>query len=73
MGKEVIIEPDTETDLLDGTLVLPVGSYPYLAVVVDNHLKIKHKQKYVYAVMDFQSMIMVKEDNGTNTDTCYTA
>ena len=48
-GVEKTLKPDTETDLLDGNLLLPVGTYPYLVVTVDNHLKIKHKQKYVLA------------------------
>ena len=48
-GADKILEPNTETDLLDGDLLLPVGTYPYLVVIVDNHLKIKHKQKYVLA------------------------
>ena len=33
-GKEVIIKPDEEVDLLDGNLLLPVGSYKYLTVIL---------------------------------------
>ena len=72
-GKEVIIEPNAEVDLLDGNLLLPVGSYQYLTVVTSNHIHIKHKQKYVYA--DASRAVMYGAgDNGTNsnTDTCYT-
>ena len=72
-GKEVIIEPGAEVDLLDGNLLLPVGSYQYLTVVTSNHIHIKHKQKYVYA--DASRAVMYGAgDNGTNsnTDTCYT-
>jgi len=48
-GTEKIIKPDTETDLLGGDLILPIGTYPYLVVMVNNHLHIKHKQKYILA------------------------
>jgi hypothetical protein len=48
-GVDKIIKPDTETDLLSGDLILPIGTYPYLVVMVNNHLNIKHKQKYVLA------------------------
>ena len=73
-GKDVIIQPGTDTDLIDQPLVLPVGSYPYLAVVVDNHLKIKHTQKYVYEnSSDRVPMHGFDEPgNATNKDTCYT-
>ena len=47
--KEVILEPGVDKDLIDGELVLPLGSYKYLVVIIDNHLKIKHEQKYVLA------------------------
>jgi hypothetical protein len=46
-GTDIIIKPNTETDLLDGSLVIPLGSYTYLVVMVDNHLNIRHKQKYL--------------------------
>ena len=72
-GKEIIIEPDKEVDLLEGDLLLPVGSYKYLTVVLSNHIHIKHKQKYVYE--DGSRAVMYGAgDNGTNsnTDLCYT-
>ena len=74
-GKDVIIQPNADTDLIDQPLVLPVGSYPYLAVVVDNHLKIKHTQKYVYEDTSQGRVPMHGYDetgNATNKDTCYT-
>jgi hypothetical protein len=73
-GKEVIIEPDAEVDLLDGDLLLPIGSYQFLTVVASNHIKIKHKQKYVY-VDGTRPEMHGKGDTGgslTDTDTCYT-
>ena len=73
-GKEIIIEPDAAVDLLDGDLLLPIGSYQFLTVVVSNHIKIKHKQKYVY-VDGTRPEMHGKGDTGgnlTDTDTCYT-
>ena len=72
-GKEVIIEPDKEVDLLEGNLLLPLGNYEYLTVILSNHLNIKTKQKYVYA--DGSRAVMYGSgDTGTNsnTDLCYT-
>ena len=72
-GKEIIIEPDKEVDLLEGDLLLPVGSYTYLTVVLSNHIHIKHKQKYVY-VDGTRAVMYGSGDSGTNEDTdlCYT-
>ena len=46
--KEVILQLGVDTNLLDGEdLVLPIGSYSYFTVVVNNHLNLKHKQQYL--------------------------
>ena len=71
-GKEVIIEPDKEVDLLDGNLLLPVGNYKYLTVILSNHLNIKTKQKYVYVDGSRAVMYGNGDDDNTNTDLCYT-
>ena len=73
-GKEVIIEPDEEVDLLDGNLLLPVGNYKYLTVILSNHLNIKTKQKYVYADGSRAVMYGSGDTGGanSNTDLCYT-
>lgn len=47
--KEVNLKPGVDVNLLDGEINLPLGSYTHLAIIIDNHLKIKHKQKYVLA------------------------
>jgi hypothetical protein len=72
-GKEIIIQPDAEVDLLEGDLLLPAGSYKYLTVVTSNHIHIKHKQKYVY-YNNARAVMYGAGDDGTNsnTDTCYT-
>ena len=46
-GKEIIIQPGTSDDLLDESLVLPIGIYPYAAVIVDNHIGLKHSESYI--------------------------
>jgi len=46
-GKTLIIEPGTKTNLLDGGLELPMGTYDYAALIVDNHIGIKHKETYL--------------------------
>jgi hypothetical protein len=73
-GKEIIIQPDAEVDLLEGDLLLPAGSYKYLTVVTSNHIQIKHKQKYVYADDSRPEMHGKGDTAGSleDTDTCYT-
>ena len=46
-GKEIIIQPGTSDDLLDKSLALPIGIYPYAAVIVDNHIGLKHSEIYI--------------------------
>jgi len=46
-GKEIIITPTGQEDLLEGDLVLPIGSYPFATVIVDNELKVKHHETFV--------------------------
>ena len=73
-GASKIITPNTDVDLLEGDLLLPTGSYPYMAVVVNNHLKIKHTQKYVYEGSNDRVPMHGFDEagNATNKDTCYT-
>ena len=73
-GKDVVIEPDAEVDLLEGDLLLPVGTYQFLTVVVSNHIDIKTTQKYVYADGSRPEMHGKGDTAGalTDTDTCYT-
>jgi len=49
-GKEVNIQPGGEVDLLDGeSLILPIGTYPYIYALLDNVIQIKHIQEYAAA------------------------
>ena len=48
-GKEVIIQPDAEVDLIDDELILPIGSYPFQFAILDNVVQIKHEQVFVAA------------------------
>ena len=50
--KEVILQPNVDTNLLDGEdLVLPIGSYTYFTVIVHNHLNIKHNSSIFYRMV----------------------
>ena len=71
-GKDIVIQPDSEVDLLEGDLLLPVGSYQYLTVITSNAINIKHKQKYVYADGTRPAMYGADDTSNTDTDTCYT-
>ena len=77
-GKEINIKPDIEVNLLEGDLRIPLGNYPFLITVVSNHLKIKHKQKYVYENAETHGRVPMHgrgdsfADNLSNTDLCYT-
>ena len=46
-GKDIVIEPGVATELLDGGLELEIGNYPFAAIVVSNHLGIKHYESFV--------------------------
>ena len=48
-GKEVNIRPDEEVNLLEGELILPLGSYRYMYTIIDNVINIKHTQTFVAA------------------------
>ena len=64
--REVILEPNVDTNLLAGEdLVLPVGSYSYFTVVVHNHLNIKHKQQYLLSNGDAADIFGNTSGNGS--------
>jgi hypothetical protein len=46
-GKEIIIQPGVSTDLIDNSIILPIGSYSYAAIIVDNHLGLKHTETFI--------------------------
>ena len=47
-GRDVIIQPNVKSDLFDGSSVaLPIGTFPYSVIVVDNELTIKHFETYI--------------------------
>ena len=73
-GKEIIIKKGIENnDLLQGVdLILPVGTYPYLAAVVNNHLHVKHIQEYVQENGDPAKMWGNGDTSAANRRYCYT-
>ena len=78
-GKDVIIQPDAEIDLLEGELLLPIGNYPYQFAILDNVVLIKHTQEFVTAPGAANFFIRGYKENGTtagNTNqgkVCYTS
>jgi hypothetical protein len=79
-GKEVIIQPDAEVDLLDGDLLLPLGNYPYQFAILDNVVQIKHEQVYVAApgaadfnVLGYNPTQNDKSDSEHMGKICYTS
>ena len=78
-GKELIIEPDKEVDLLDGgELLLPTGTYPFIYFLLDNVIQIKHIQEYADAgvggATNFKIQGYHSADNGSDGTGkwCYT-
>jgi hypothetical protein len=74
-GKIVeIVKGVDGNDLLNGSeLVIPTGEYPYFAIILSNHLHVKHKQNYVNNDGTTGAKMW---GNGDNSDaqrkTCYT-
>ena len=77
-GKEVNIQPGGEVDLLDGeTLILPIGTYPYIFALLDNVIQIKHIQEYAIASgagdFDIRGYHATKNDGSAGVGKfCYT-
>jgi len=79
-GKEVIVQPDAEVDLLEGELLLPIGNYPFQFAILDNVVQIKHEQVFVAAsgAGDFD-ILGYNPTNNDKSDTehmgkiCYTS
>ena len=79
-GKEVNIQPGGEIDLLEGDIVLPIGTYPFMYTIMDNIVNIKHTQKFVAAPGTATPVIHGynpdrddMEDPARRGDTCWTA
>jgi hypothetical protein len=71
-NKEIIITPDGEVNLLEGSISLPIGSYPYLAIILDSHIGLKHIQEFIN---DDGSDATISGYQPTGSDTgtvCYT-
>tara|TARA_B100001057_G_scaffold380401_1_gene386069 strand:+ start:566 stop:1747 length:1182 start_codon:yes stop_codon:yes gene_type:complete len=77
-GKEINIQPGGEVDLLDGeTLILPIGTYPYIYALLSNVIKIKHIQEYAVAPgagdFDIRGYHATKNDGSAGVGKfCYT-
>lgn len=47
--KEVELQPGLEVPILDGDILIPSGIYKYAAVILSNHIGIKHYEQFVDA------------------------
>jgi hypothetical protein len=79
-GKEVVIQPDAEVDLLEGELLLPLGNYPFQFAVLDNVVQIKHEQVFVAAsgagdfdILGYNPTNNDKSDTEHKGKICYTS
>ena len=78
-GKEVNIRPDEEVNLLEGELILPLGSYPFLYSILNNVVLIKHTQEFVAAQGAEDFDIRGYKEDATDADStnegkiCYTS
>lgn len=70
-GKDVTILPDEDADLLEGEIVLETGIYPYIAVIVSNHLNIKHIQGYALSSDGSAPNLFGFGDDGSETGQKY--
>ena len=48
-GKDVEVVPGVKANLFDGDISLPVGTFGFMALIVSNHLGIKHYETYADA------------------------
>jgi hypothetical protein len=73
-GKEIIIKKGIENnDLLEGAdLLIPMGTYPYLAAVVNNHLHVQHIQEFVQENGDPAKMWGNGDTAAADRRYCYT-
>ena len=70
--KEIVIEPGKKVNLLEGDLILPLGTYKYSVVILSNHLQIKHYQRFANA-SDADVSIRGYKASGNQAGTvCYT-
>ena len=78
-GNELDITPSGEIDLTDQPISIPVGTYKYPYIVVDNHIYLKHIQKFITAADNSPALVMGyhptqddKDDASVTGHVCYT-
>lgn len=72
-GRDVIIQPNVKSDLFDGSSVaLPIGTFPYSVIVVDNELTIKHFETYIDNGGNDADIRGYKAAGFSTGTTCYT-
>ena len=74
-GAEIVIQPGVETNLLAGAenLIIPVGDYPYAALIASNHIYIKHSESFSRGGSAYTMAGYGTSASGYSTGTsCYT-
>ena len=71
-GKEINIRPGVENNLLDGDLILPIGTYPYMYMLGDSHVTLKHIQKFRNHDGTTATISGYRASGNTTGDVCYT-
>jgi len=63
-GKSVNIRPNRFVNLLTRSIFLPMDQYPYAAIIVDNHIGIKHWEHYKNKDTTGDQMMIGKTSSG---------
>jgi len=69
LASSINIRPNLYVDLITESFELPIGSYPYAAILVDNHIGIKHKETYINKDTSGAQTMIGKTGSGS---TCWT-
>ena len=72
-GKQVVIQPNQQTELLDESLILPLGTYTHAYFLVSNIIDIKHYERYALASNGNAATLYGYASSGDQTGTyCWT-
>ena len=69
-GKEIIIQTGVSTDLIDDSIILPIGTYSHAALIVDNHLGLKHTETFID--QDGSTTVNMRGATGDDGPVCWT-
>ena len=71
-GKDLVIQPNAKADLFDGSSVaLPIGTFPYSVIILDNELNIKHYETFIDTSGNDADIRGYKASGFSTGKTCY--